>query len=154
MPIPFATDDRIKALKLELNQSKAYHEAAKNWEGDFYFVVKTDNGNLPSDVYLYMDLWHGECREAHAVADPTTILPEFVIEAPPAIWRKVIQKQLDPIQGLVTLQLKLKGPMLKIMKAPRAAIELVACCTQIETHGHGSDHQPAHPRRRSAPATV
>ena len=130
MPIPFATDDWIKSLKDELNHSPTYREAARDWEGDFCFVVH--NGG-PSSTYLYMDLWHGECRDAYVMADPVAKSPEFVIEAPVVMWRRVIEKKMDPIQGLIMRQLKLKGPMLKVVKAPKAATELVHCCTLIDT---------------------
>lgn len=131
MLIPFASDAWIKALQAELNQSQSYHDSARNWEGDFYFVITFEGGAPP--VFLYMDLWHGECRGAYVVADPTALSPEFVIEAPLAIWRKVVEKKLDPIQGLVTRQLKLKGPLTKVLRAPMAAMNLVQCCTHIET---------------------
>jgi putative sterol carrier protein len=78
-------------------------------------------------------LWHGECRAAFAVEDPAAHAPEFTIEASLPVWRKVISGQLDPIQGLMTRQLKLRGQLLKVMRAPRAAAELVRCCTHIET---------------------
>jgi putative sterol carrier protein len=132
MPIQFPTEAWVKALMAELNQSAGYREAAKNWEGDFYFVVNAGPG-IPRDMFLYMDLWHGECRAAYAVEDPAAKSPEFAIEAPLPIWRKVIEKKLDPIQGLVTRQLKLKGNLVKIMRVPKAAFELVNCCTRIET---------------------
>ncbi|MGC8827265.1 MAG: hypothetical protein ACP5TV_09715 [Anaerolineae bacterium] len=41
--------------------------------------------------------------------------------------------ELDPIKGLISRRLKLKGNMNKIMRAPQAAKELVACCTKVET---------------------
>lgn len=132
MGVPFPTDAWIKALMDELNKSEAYREAARTWEGDFYFVVDAGPG-APEDVYLYMDLWHGSCREAHEVQDPDAKQPEFVMRAPLPTWRRVIEKKLDPIQGLMTRQLNLQGTMVKIMKAPKAATELVACCTKIET---------------------
>jgi putative sterol carrier protein len=131
MPIKFPSDDWVKALMAALNQSTAYREAAKNWEGDFYFMISGQDGTPAS--CLYMDLWHGECRAAYAVDDPQAKAPEFVIEAPLATWRKVLSRQLDPIQGLMTRQLKLKGQLLKVMRAPRAATELVHCCTLIDT---------------------
>jgi putative sterol carrier protein len=34
---------------------------------------------------------------------------------------------------MMTGQLKLKGNMVKIMKAPKAAAELVNCCTLVPT---------------------
>jgi putative sterol carrier protein len=132
MPIPFPTDDWIKALMAELNQSTDYREAAKNWEGDFAFVISAGDG-LAEPVQLYMDLWHGECRSAHHVQEPLARPPEFTIESSLANWRKVIEGRLDPIQAIVTRQLKLAGPLVKVMRAPRAAMALVKCCTQIDT---------------------
>ena len=125
----FPSDEWIKALMSEVNNSEAYREAARDWEGDFYFVVNAGPG-VPSTVYLYMDLWHGECRQACESSDKS---PEFLIQAPVASWRKVIEKNVDPIRALMTRQLKLQGTMTKIMKQPRAAIELVECCTHIDT---------------------
>jgi len=132
MTIKFPTDEWIKALCEELNKSEAYAQAAATWEGDFYFIIEA-GGSLPKPVYLYMDLWHGKCRSAGAVANPDEKKPEFVIAASLADWRKVIEKKLDPIQGMMTRKLKLKGNMMKIMKVPKAAAELVNCCTLVPT---------------------
>ena len=78
-----------------------------------------------------MDLWHGQCRSAFVVKDVNEKKPEFRITAPLGKWRRVIEKKLDPIQGMITRQLKLQGNLVKIMKAPKAALELVNCCTRI-----------------------
>ena len=59
--------------------------------------------------------------------------PEFVISAPLGVWKKVIEKKLDPIQGLIKRQLKLKGNLCKIMRAVKAAQELVSCTTKVST---------------------
>jgi len=132
MAIKFPSEEWIKALMQELNKSEAYRGAAKDWEGDFYFIVEPEDG-LKEEVIFYMDLWHGECRSAHIVADEKEQKPEFHIRAPLSKWRRVIEKKLDPIQGLVTRQLKLRGNLMKIMKAPKAAMELVNCCTLVPT---------------------
>ena len=132
MAIKFPSNEWIKALMQELNKSQAYRDAAKNWEGDFYFIVEPE-GSLKEKVIYYMDLWHGECRSACVVADEKEKTPEFRILAPLSKWRRVIEKKLDPIQGLVTRQLKLQGNLMKIMKAPKAALELVNCCTLVPT---------------------
>jgi putative sterol carrier protein len=132
MALPFPSDDWVKALREQINISASYRQSARNWEGDFYFVIQAGEG-LPADVYLYVDLWHGECRDAYQVSDPAARTPEFEIGAPLPIWRKVIEKKLDPIQGLITRQLKLKGNLVKIMRAPTAAAELVNCCTKVDT---------------------
>jgi hypothetical protein len=38
--IKFATDEWIRALMEVINKSEAYAQAARNWEGDFYFIVE------------------------------------------------------------------------------------------------------------------
>ena len=127
----FPSDEWIRAMGQEINASEAYRKAAAKWEGDFYFIAEAGPG-LSEPMYLYMDLWHGECREAGAVAEGDKS-PEFSISAPVATWRKVIEKQLDPIRGMMTGQLKLKGTMSKIMRFPKAATELVNCATKVPT---------------------
>ncbi|MFQ6000902.1 MAG: SCP2 sterol-binding domain-containing protein [Anaerolineae bacterium] len=130
--IKFATDEWIKALMEVINKSEAYAQAARSWEGDFYFIVDAGDG-IEEPVYLYMDLWHGKCREAFATTDPSVKAPVFRMSGPLSKWRKVIEKKLDPIQGLLTRQFKLKGDMVMIMKNVKAAQELVNCTTLVPT---------------------
>lgn len=132
MAIKFPSEEWLKALCKELNNSQAYRDAAKTWEGDFYFIVEPE-GAFKETVTYYMDLWHGECRSAFVVTDEKEKTPEFRIRAPLSKWRRVIEKKLDPIQGMVTRQLKLQGNLMKIMQAPKAAMELVNCCTLVPT---------------------
>lgn len=127
----FASEQWVKAFQEAINASEGYAEAAKTWEGDFYFIVEPSPGG--KETVMYVDLWHGKCREAFLVTDRSVKAPAFVISAPVAAWRKVIEKKLDPIQGLMTRQLKLQGDMVKIMKAVKAAKELVECTTKVPT---------------------
>ncbi len=130
--VPFGSPEWVQALHDELNNSQAYEEAAKNWEGDFYFVVEPD-GPITDTAYLYMDLWHGKSRAAYVVTDPKSKSPAFIMSGKYGKWKKVVMAQLDPIQALMTGQLKLKGPMPMIMKNVKAAQEIVRACTRIDT---------------------
>jgi putative sterol carrier protein len=132
MAFRFPSDEWIKAMMDEVNKSEAYQKSATKWEGDFYFVCEPGPG-LDETVVLYIDLWHGQARAAGAVADESVKHPEFVIRAPVTTWRRVIEKKLDPIQGMVTGQLKLRGTMSKIMRFPKAASDLVNCATKVPT---------------------
>jgi putative sterol carrier protein len=128
----FASDAWAKALMEAINNHDGYRQAAAGWEGDFYFVINKSQG-FPEDTYVYLDLWHGQCREAMRVTDVAAKEPVFVMSAPSATWQKVLDGQLDPIKGLMSRQLKLKGPMVKILKMPKAAIELVNAAMTVET---------------------
>jgi putative sterol carrier protein len=132
MTFRFPSDEWIKAMAEAVNKSDAYRKSALKWEGDFYFVCEPGPG-LEETVVLYIDLWHGDARDAYEVADEADMAPEFVIRAPVSTWRRVIEKKLDPIQGMITGQLKLSGTMSKIMRFPKAASELVNCATKVPT---------------------
>lgn len=132
MGIMFATDEWAKALMNEVNSSEAYKKAAANWEGDFYFIT-TKGPAVPKDTYLYLDLWHGAARDAYLVEDPSSKTTAFELSAPLDVWRKVMEKKLDPIRGIMGGQLKLKGSMMTVMKSPKAATELVAAAMRVDT---------------------
>ncbi len=131
MALPFPSDAWIKAMMNDLNESKAYLDAAKNWEGDFFFIVEP-GGTLEKTVTLYMDLFHGKCLNAFEVKDGE-VTPAFKLSGPVAIWKKVMTKKLDPMQAMMTGQLKLAGNMATVMRNVRAAKELVESCTRLDT---------------------
>jgi putative sterol carrier protein len=133
MALDFPSDEWIKALCEELNHSNGYRAAAKKWEGDLIFVVKK-GGTMDRDRFLYMDLWHGECRGAFELASLDEKDAAFRLEAPLATWQELIGGNLDPIKAIIGRKVALTGPMTKILKAPKAALELVKSAGQLETN--------------------
>ena len=130
MSIPFATDAWAKALMAEINSSPSYAEAAKNWEGDFYFIIEGENHQ---EQIIYIDLRYGQAYHACAVDNVASFTPAFTLTAPLAIWQEVLQKRLDPIRGIMLRKLHLTGNMMQVLKAPQAATELVACAIAVDT---------------------
>jgi len=128
----FPSGEWIKAFKEELNKNETYAEAAKDWEGDFLFIVTPDEG-LEKEMVFYVDLWHGKCRDAYMVPDRETKTAEFIYEGPYSNWKKLIMGQLDPIQSLLMRKFKLKGNMAKIMRYTKAASELVKTASKVPT---------------------
>jgi putative sterol carrier protein len=131
MTFKFPSDEWIKELSHQLNTSEAYEKSASNWEGDFIFVVDP----LPGEgaKYLYLDLYHGKSPEAGELENLADKEAAYVISAPLSTWQKVIEGKLDPIQGMMTRQLKLKGDMMQVMRYPKAAKEIVSCCALVPT---------------------
>lgn len=130
MAIPFMTEEWAKAFMDAINSNAAYREAAATWEGDFYFIAELKDGSTKT---VYLDLWHGECRDAFMIEDSSVKTPEFEVSGKIPSWKKVIGKQVDPIQALITRQLKLKGNMAKVLRAVKAAQELVNSATKVDT---------------------
>jgi putative sterol carrier protein len=136
MSIRFPSDEWIKELSRLLNESESYERAAKDWEGDFIFVIEADQ-ILDETAYLYMDLYHGKSPSAAALASADEKQAAYVLQAPFATWQRVIEGRLDPIQGMMTRKLKLKGNMMQIMRYPKAAKEIVSCCAMVPTEFGG-----------------
>ena len=132
MAFKFPSDEWIKALMNKLNESESYERSAKDWEGDFMFISEPDE-TYPERAYLFLGLYHGRATDAAMVAGPDERKTEFSITAPAKIWRQVIESKLDPIQGMLTGKLKVDGDLMKIMRYPKAAQEIVSCCALVPT---------------------
>jgi putative sterol carrier protein len=132
MAIKFPSDEWIKELSSRLNASEAYEKSAKNWEGDFMFVSEPD-ALYPETVYLFLGLYHGKSPEAMLVSSLEEKPAGYVIRATFGTWRKVVEGKIDPIQGMMTRQLKLSGNMMMVMRYPKAAKEIMNCVSTIET---------------------
>ncbi len=132
MNLKFPSDEWAKEFANQLNSSEAYARSAKDWEGDFIFAIEPDS-SFPEAAYLFIGLYHGKCTDAVVVASEDEKKAEFVIRAPYGNWRKVIDGKMDPIQGMMTRKLKLKGNLMKVMRYPKAAKEMVNCVSRVPT---------------------
>ena len=132
MAIKFPSDAWIKELSNRLNDSESYEKSAKDWEGDFVFIVEPDDA-FDDTAHLFLGLYHGKSPDAGELSSADERKAEFVLRAPYTNWRRVIEGNLDPIQGMMTRKLKVQGNMMKIMRYPKAAQEIVACCALVPT---------------------
>ena len=128
----FPSEDWANLFMEQLNANKNYEDAAKTWEGDFLFVIQAD-AELKDPSTMYMDLWHGKCRSAALVKPGEDKKAAYIYSGPYGNWKKLINKQIDPIQGLLTGKFKLKGDMAKVLRAVRAAKELVETASKVPT---------------------
>ncbi|MFW6120800.1 MAG: SCP2 sterol-binding domain-containing protein [Petrotogales bacterium] len=132
--VRFPSDEWIQTFKKELNKNKAYEKVAKDWEGDFLFVITPDLG-LKEEVIFYVDLWHGKCREAYLVTGNKKAA--FVFKGPYSNWKKVINKELDPIRGLIRGMFTVEGDSKVILDQVKAAQELVNTASKISVDFEG-----------------
>ena len=132
MAIPFPSDAWIKALKDVLNADAEYAQIARNWEGDIVFLVEPDGANTRAAV-MYLDLWHGECREARELVDPAEKKAAFTLAAPLPVFMKIVQGKLDAMQAMMTRQLKVSGSMVYMMKNVPTVLKFVKCTQKVET---------------------
>lgn len=126
--VKFPSNDWIKTFKDELNKNKDYEKVAKNWEGDFLFVISPDN-ELKKETKFYVDLWHGKCRDAYLLKNNKKAA--FIFKGPYSNWKKVIKKELDPIRGLIRGMFSVEGNSKILLDQTKAAQELVNTASKI-----------------------
>ena len=130
--VMFLTEEWVQAFKESVRNSPSYKEAAKTWEGDITLVIKADSKvGMADDVYLYMDLWHGDCRDMRLVPKEEGESAKFVITASYDRWKQVAKAELEPVKGMMQGKLKLKGNLPYIVRYVQAGRELINCTSKI-----------------------
>lgn len=132
MGFKLPSDEWIKEFGRQINSSKAYEESAKDWEGDFIFVMEADK-TLPKTVYFFVGLNHGKCTDTAMIESRDAREAQFVLTGSFESWRKIIEGKLDPIQAIMTRKLKLEGNLAKVLRYPKSAKELVNCVMRVPT---------------------
>lgn len=131
MPI-FATQAWLDEMANLLNNDPEYAEGAKDWEGDYLYIVEPDDVQT-TPIYYYVDLYHGKCRKATILNSLTEVKAEFELSAPYSVWKKLLLLELDGNKALMTRKLKLKGNMAKIMRSTKAAQAYFKALTPLKT---------------------
>lgn len=130
----FPSAEWLQALDEKLNSDERYARIAKKWEGDIMFNIEPD-GPLTSPMKLYLDLWHGKCRNAF-IADEeheAELDPAYVLSAPYGNFTRIIKNELDPMQAMLTRKLRVTGSMTYMMRNVPVVLDFVRCAQEVET---------------------
>lgn len=125
----FPTPEWVQSFMDKLNNDAQYADIARNWEGDFYFVIEPGE-TLSGPITFYFDLWHGKCREAFVVTDPLVKKPVFTLRAPYENFVRVLTGDLHPMQALMTRKLHLQGNMAVLMRNVPTVLDFVRCARE------------------------
>jgi putative sterol carrier protein len=129
-----------------VQEDATYKEVAKTWEGSvvIHILAKPELGII-RDIYIFMDLWHGEANYFRIVPAEVGEAGSFVITGEFERWKSVVKKELEPTKGMMQGKLKLKGDLPTIVRAVKAAVRLVELSASIDTTFE--DEDPAAPDR-------
>lgn len=113
----------------KLSGSKEYNNAAINWEGDFVFVVREENGR---SLY-YMDLWHGKCRRTTQLTGESEAKAEFILSADYDTWKKLCLGESDITKALVYGKIKVKGSLPKLLRNMKGGKVMISVMRDVPT---------------------
>lgn len=134
MAIPFPSEEWVRAYQEAINHSPAYKGAAAQWtHGVVALICNAQLPFLTEDVGIWLDLERGVCREARIVTREEAQKAPFCISGDYARWKQVIQKELDPVKGMMQGKLKLKGDLATIVRFVKASQELVNLAAEVDS---------------------
>jgi putative sterol carrier protein len=119
----------------ELARSEVYRTAAASWEGSMVFGIHPDEElGLTAPRRVFLDLWHGHCREARAAGEDDLDTAPYVITAAAAVWQEVLEGRVEPLWAFLSGKLKLaRGSVSLLLPYVKAARELLAAARRVPT---------------------
>lgn len=135
MKLEWFTEEWAQAWRKEIADSQDFRRAAHNWEQPIVLMLQQDAAmGIPETRAVYLDLFQGECRCARLAKGDDLDAATVVISADAAIWKQVLDGDLEPFFALIRGKLKLmKGSMLSLAPYVVAARELVNTAREIDT---------------------
>lgn len=132
MTLPVFSKSWVDAWARELSASPAYQKAARTWEGSILLEVAADQDT--SHMAAFLDLWHGQCREARPADESDRQRADYVLSAPLATWKRILEGDLEPILAIMMGKVKLaKGNISKLTPYLVASKELVAAAGRLDS---------------------
>jgi putative sterol carrier protein len=126
----FPNEEWLQGFMDYLNTNVKYAQTARNWEGDLVFDIKAD-GALEEDLVIYMDLWHGACRDVRFLPAGKEIDAKFVLAGTYSNFVRVLTGELDPMQAMMTRKLAVRGSMPYMMRNVPTVLEFVRCAQAV-----------------------
>jgi len=141
MAYEFPSEEWTAAFKDAVNANEVYREFGKPWTfGAVAMVVSADPSlGLDDDYGILLDVDQGVCREATYVKGMARVTDApFVIVAPYARWKDVIEGRLDPIKGMMEGKLKLtQGHLPTMIRFVESSRALVSSAAKVPTRFRG-----------------
>jgi putative sterol carrier protein len=133
MPARFPSADWLNALQGKLNSDARYNEVARNWEGDLIFDIQP-GGNLAKAVTMYLDLWHGGCRNVdYAEAAPMERTARFILRSHYENFTAILLGRMDAMTAMMKSRLKVEGSLGYMMRDVPTVLDFVRCAREITT---------------------
>ncbi|HJL01894.1 MAG TPA: SCP2 sterol-binding domain-containing protein [Polyangiaceae bacterium LLY-WYZ-15_(1-7)] len=133
----FPSQEWTDAFKDAVNANEDYRTHGKPWTfGAVAMVCEKDPSlGLDDDMAMYFDVHEGECRGATLSKGRASVEhAPFVIVAPYARWKEVINGEVDPIKAMMEGKLKMtKGHLPTMLRFVESSRALVVSATKVPT---------------------
>jgi putative sterol carrier protein len=135
--LPSEADEWIAEYQDKLNESEEYSEAGEGWgqgfNGAFIFEIQPDGTYDGDPINLYVGVEDGSCHDAYVTEDPDGEDWGFAFRGEFESWKKLIQGEVDPVEGMMDGTFDLDGDMQKVLQYSEAAVVMTNLAADIDT---------------------
>lgn len=110
----FATPEWLEAVVREVNAHPDLARALDGLGADLAAVVEREPGVVPRAIAAWGRQAGGRIAEARILEDEDDVLdlePAYVVRAPLATWRALLEGREDPVRAALTGRVKVKGDL-------------------------------------------
>jgi putative sterol carrier protein len=126
MPVKFATVDFYRAMADQLNNDPAWVEIGKDLSYSMVHVYTE-----PVDRRFYAAFDSGKVTGVREAAEADAEAADFVIAAPPDVWRGIFDKTMDPTAALTAGKIQVQGDVTTLLKDMQAFLYVVEAMTKV-----------------------
>jgi putative sterol carrier protein len=129
----------VEGLADKLNNDTSYNQTAHEWEGDLLFIIEPDE-ILDRLVVIYLDLWHGKCRNTGYLDAADNRTAAYSFRASYLNFARVLRGDWPAMQALLTRKLHVSGSITYLVRNLPTVLEFVRCCQENTTSILGEEH--------------
>jgi len=86
---------------------------------------------LDEQVDIYLDLWHGQCREAYFIENGFNRPAAFTLAGNYDDFIRILTGELHPMQAMLTRKLNVRGSMGLLMRNVPTVLDFVRCAQEV-----------------------
>jgi putative sterol carrier protein len=132
-PYVIGTLEWVDAYEKAVQADEIYKDVAADWEGTVVLHTMAEpSAGAERDIYILMDLWHGDCRKMRVVPPEVGESADYVIAGSPTTWRKMGAGELDTNKAVMQGKLKLKGNLGNLVRYSKASERLGKISAQLK----------------------
>jgi putative sterol carrier protein len=124
-PYVTGSPEWVNAYEKAICEDELYRKLAAKWEGTVVLhTIAEPELDVNRDIYIFMDLWHGDCRRMRLVPPAIGETADFVISGSPTTWLRLGKGRLDTNKAVIQGKISLKGDLATLVRYSQAAKRL------------------------------
>jgi putative sterol carrier protein len=144
-PFVTGTPEWVDAYEKAVRADNIYKEVAAKWEGSvvLHTIAEPEMG-VERDIYIFMDLWHGECRKMRVVSPEIGEAADYFISGSPTTWLRLGKGELNTNKAVMQGKIRLKGDLSNLVRYGQASARLGKISAKIRSRSYETlDQQEA-----------